>query len=107
MATLDELVQDVEALEALAFEFEEGLDALKARLRAYKASLGRLAKDSYIRPDGRLSEAGVRYCNKAFEQGRGPTEIANALGVTVPAIVMRRKNWRAAKRKSGKSRRSS
>jgi hypothetical protein len=101
MSTLDALIAEADALEALAQEFVDEFgrraDALRAQIRSYKASLGKAANVQYVRSDGRLSEAGVRYCNEAFKQGRGPSEIARALGVTVPAIVMRRKQWQAAR----------
>jgi hypothetical protein len=103
MSTLDSLITEADALEALAGQFAEQFasraEALRAQIRAYKASLGKAADVQYVKSDGRLTEAGVRYCNEAFKQGRGPSEIARALGVTVPAIVMRRQRWQAARKR--------
>lgn len=90
MSELSKIADEIEALEE---EFSSRLEALRARVLAYDASLGKQAKVRYVGQDGRLTEAGVRYCEKAFEEGRGPSEIAAAIGVTVPAIVMRRQRW--------------
>lgn len=103
VSTLDSLIAEAEALDELVDEFAEEFgrraEALRAQIRAYKASLGKAGNVQYVKSDGRLTEAGVRYCNEAFKQGRGPTEIARALGVTVPAIVMRRKRWEAGRKR--------
>lgn len=90
MAVLTEVAEEIEELEAY---MAHRLGELRAKLRAYEASLGDQGEVEWVGPGGRLTEAGVRYCEKAFADGRGPTEIAGALGVTVPAIVVRRQRW--------------
>ena len=90
MSVLSQIADEVEQLDNYV---AERLAEMRAKLLAYDASLGKQGKVTYVGPDGRLTEAGVRYCEKAFAEGRGPTEIATTLGVTVPAIVMRRQRW--------------
>lgn len=93
MSALDDVLAEIDELDSLANTLARRSASLKAKVRAYKASLGRGGAPDYVGEDGRLTEAGVRYCEAAFKDGRGPSEIARALGVTVPAIVMRRKRW--------------
>jgi hypothetical protein len=114
MSPLKAIAKDVEDLEA---HVEAQLEELRAyvsartseiasRVRAYEASLGGDAKVKYVGYNNRLTAAGVRYCERAFADGRGPSEIARALGVTVPAIVVRRQRWTAAQKKTGTPRRN-
>lgn len=95
MQALDRLIDEGEDL-------TERVAALVAELKLLKASLSG-SDTSYVRADGRLSEIGIRYCYAAFEEGKGPSEIARHLGVTVPAVISRRKSWdsmtRAERRK--------
>lgn len=90
MSVLDELADDLDELQGYV---DARLGVIRARLVAYQASLGKQGNVAYVGSDGRLTDAGVRYCEAAFAEGRGPSEIANALGVTVPAIVQRRQRW--------------
>lgn len=90
MTVLAEVAEEIEELEAY---MATRLAQLRARLRAYDASLGDQGDVEWVGSGGRLTEAGIRYCEEAFAEGRGPTEIAGALGVTVPAIVVRRQRW--------------
>jgi hypothetical protein len=90
MSVLAEVADEIEDLQRYV---DARLNAIRARLVAYEASLGKHGKVALIGPDGRLTDAGVRYCESAFAEGRGPSEIAAALGVTVPAIVQRRQRW--------------
>lgn len=92
MAAMEELIAEIDELDQLANELARRSDRLKAKLRAFKAALGRNGQPVYVE-NGRLTEAGVRYCESAFSQGRGPSDIARTLGVTVPAIVTRRQRW--------------
>lgn len=96
------LAQVADELEELQTYVDARLSEIRARLVAYDASLGKQGKVAYVGPDGRLTDAGVRYCETAFAEGRGPSEIATALGVTVPAIVQRRQRWLLRKKKGGK-----
>lgn len=100
MSILAEMIAEAEALRSLGVELEARGAALAAKLRAYKAGQGSLGNSQYVGDNGRLTEAGIRYAEAAFAQGRGPTEIADALGVTVPAIVLRRQNWQRRQRKA-------
>jgi hypothetical protein len=99
MSVIAEVIDEIEELETY---MAARLEAIRAKLRSYDASLGKSRKVVYVGPDGRLTEAGVRYCETAFAEGRGPSEIASALGVTVPAIVQRRKRWMQRRTRSAK-----
>jgi hypothetical protein len=101
---MDEILADIDDLDRLAEAFAERNDALRAKLRAYRASLGKQGEPVFVGGDGRLTEAGIRYAETAFADGRGPTEIARALGVTVPAMVTRKKKWMESRTKKGAKR---
>lgn len=99
---LDSLIAEAEALAESYESLAKRSRNLVGDLLALKAGLGTLDEVKYVRPDGRLSEAGVRFCDEAFALGMGPSEVARKLGVTVPAIVMRRQRWRSSGRRSRK-----
>jgi hypothetical protein len=98
MTILSDLIAEAEELEQLGADLQSRGAALAAKLRAYRAGQGTAANPVYVGDNGRLTEAGIRYAEAAFAQGRGPSEIADVLGVTVPAIVLRRQNWQRARK---------
>ncbi len=98
MPELDRMIAEAEDIAECHEELARRSRNLLVDLMGLKAGLGRSADVEYVREDGRLTEAGVRFCKEAFELGLGPKEIARKLGVTVPAIVMRRQRWVRAKR---------
>lgn len=98
MPDLQEMIAELQSIRDETEKLASRADHLTGELMTYAAGLGPRAEVALVRPDGRLSEAGVRYCNEAFEQGHGPSQVAKKLGVTVPAIVMRRQRWFEAKR---------
>jgi hypothetical protein len=95
---LNAMIAEAEALADDHEELAKRSRELFVNLTAIKAGLGRSADVQFVREDGRLTEAGVRFCNESFELGLGPSEIARKLGVTVSAIVMRRQRWLRARR---------
>lgn len=95
---LDRMIAEAEKIAESQENLAKRSRDLLVNLMGFRAGLGGSGDVQYVREDGRLTEAGVRFCKESFELGLGPSEIARKLGVTVPAIVTRRQRWMRAKR---------
>ncbi len=89
MPTIDELIARAEFL-------AEEHKRLAADLKTYR----RLQKQSGKAPelkyaDGKLTDEGVRVLEAGFKAGRSPSDIARSLGITVPAVLYRKRTWEA------------
>jgi hypothetical protein len=98
MSDLDVIIEKMAELAETNEKTAAQCREMLVELVGLRARLGASAQQQYIRPDGKLSEAGVRFCDDSFAKALGPSEIANQLGISVPAVVKRRQRWVAGQK---------
>jgi DNA-binding NarL/FixJ family response regulator len=89
MPTLEDLIARADRLAA---EHKALADDLRSFQKLQKKS-GKQAVLKY--PDGKLTDEGVRALEAGLKAGKSASEIARALGVSVPAVLYRKRLYEA------------
>lgn len=91
MLTLDDMIARADKLAGEAKELARDLRAMKA---LEKKSGGPALKQE----DGKLTEKGVRVLEAALAAEETPSDIARSLGISVPAVLYRKRIWEGGRK---------